>query len=433
MGIEFVAQPPRTRMKNSLSQWLDYIGAIHTSSIDLGLERISVVARELNILSMPGPVITVGGTNGKGSCVTLLEATYQAAGYQVAAYTSPHLHIFNERLRLNGINVADQLWCAAFEQIEQARGATSLSFFEFTTLAAFQIIQQAAPDVVILEVGLGGRLDAVNIIDADVAIVTSIALDHTDWLGDSRELIGLEKAGIFRQSKPAICGDPDAPASLLAHAARCHAKLYCMDQEFQYQCSAKMWEWSSINTTYSNLPVPNIKLQNAATSLMALECLQSLLPVSESRIRQGLLRVALPGRFEVRAGNPIVVFDVAHNPASTAWLAEQLQTHFPLHKVTAVFGMLCDKDIAESVRVIKDRIHDWYVADLNEARGAKAAEIVPEIRVQSTKNCYTFASVAGAIDAALVACKNETQNLVVVFGSFHTVAKAREWLDQLGE
>lgn len=409
-----------------LSAWLDHIAQIHQTRIELGLDRIAVV-RERMALVLPGTILTVGGTNGKGSCVRALECIYLEAGYSVAAYTSPHLISFTERLRLNDAVLADALWCAAFSAVEAARGDVSLSFFEFTTLAAFWLIQQHDVDIVLLEVGLGGRLDAVNIIDPAVALLTSIDLDHQSWLGETRDAIGQEKAGIFRAGRPAVVGDLDPPASVLAQASALGATLYCAGRDFKLTVDPQdpmLWTWESFGVRVERLTSPGIKPQNAATALMAVTTLQSERPVSEAVIRRGLLKARLPGRFEVRDGPPVCILDVAHNPASAAYLAVQLRQAFPGYRFVAVFGMLGDKAMPETVQPMLELIFAWYVADLAVPRGAKAAQLAGIIREKTNKSCYTFSTVSQALTAAQrAACPGEPI-AVVVFGSFHTVGEA---------
>lgn len=406
----------------TLSEWLDYIGAIHVSSIDLGLQRVQQLAPQL-LQPFSCPVITVGGTNGKGSVMRLLQTIYRNAGYRVAAYTSPHLHVFNERLQINGVNADDAQWIAAFEKIEAARQQISLSFFEFTTLAALYISQQQPLDVMLLEVGLGGRLDAVNIIDADVAVVTSIDIDHQDWLGSDRDSIGYEKAGIFRAKRPAICGDSAPPSSLAIAAQKINAQWLCSGEQFFYHENAEQWDWHGPATEYKNLPLPQLKIQNVATSLMAVECLQSRLPVARAVLVDSIATAQLAGRFEIRTEPVTCVFDVAHNPAAAAWLGAQLRQRFPQRRFIAVVGMLADKDIAATIASLDVEVVSWYFADLAVPRGATAAEIVARLRNQ--KNWYTFASVAQAITAAVQTAQANSELIVLVFGSFHTVAEAQ--------
>src|SRR3989338_10167387 len=287
---------------NTLEDWLGYLYTLHNKEIDLGLGRVKEVARRLDLLTSNCPTIIVGGTNGKGSTVKGLEAIYQKANYRVCAFTTPFLMKHNEQVRVCGQLANDSEFCSAFEKINQARGDITLTIFEFNTLAVLLIFKNNSLDVLILEVGLGGRLDAVNIIDADVSIVTSIALDHTDRLGDTREKIAFEKAGIFRSNQPAICGDTDPPNSLVDYANQLNAPLYCQNNHFTYYETGNHWTWQFGTTNYRNLPLTSLYLQNMSTALAAITLLQSILPVDENSIRSGLNDVALIGRCEVIPG-----------------------------------------------------------------------------------------------------------------------------------
>ncbi len=338
---------------STLSEWLTWIGSVHRSDIELGLDRIGEVAMRLGVLSPDSTVITVGGTNGKGSVVAGLEAVYLAAGYRVGAFTSPYLFVHNEEVRVNGAMAEDIQFIAAFEKIESARAHVSLTAFEYHTLAALIIFQEAQLDVMILEVGLGGRLDAVNIIDADVSVVASIGIDHVAWLGHTRELIAIEKAGIFRRGKPAICGDAEPPLTLSAAAQECGALFYQQGQDFSFRETQDQWNWHSDGVDYLHLLKNNLLTQNMSTVLMAVTVLQNKLPVPETPIRQGLASITLPGRIQVVTGPVIEILDVAHNPAAAAVLASRLNAMPCTGKTVAVFSMLDDKDIAGSIAEMK--------------------------------------------------------------------------------
>ncbi|HSP00336.1 MAG TPA: bifunctional tetrahydrofolate synthase/dihydrofolate synthase, partial [Thioalkalivibrio sp.] len=306
---------------DTLEQWLAWQETLHPKAIDLGLERVARVAGRLGLLEPSHAVITVAGTNGKGSTVALLDAIYRAAGYRVCTYTSPHLLRYNERIRIHGALASDEALCRAFDAVDTARGEESLSYFEFGTLAALWLFWEAAPDVAILEVGLGGRLDAVNIIDSDVAVITSIGIDHEAWLGSDREVIGAEKAGVFRAARPAVCGDPRPPASIQRRALDLGAKLYMAGRDFSWQAAAlgQGWQWQGPGAVVlADLPLPAlfgpIQLNNAASALTAVTLLQARLAVSREALARGLQQVRLPGRFQQLRDKPLVILDVAHNP-----------------------------------------------------------------------------------------------------------------------
>ncbi|MDA1107346.1 MAG: bifunctional tetrahydrofolate synthase/dihydrofolate synthase [Proteobacteria bacterium] len=418
----------------TLADWLSWQETKHPRLIDLGLERVSSVLQRMGLAQPPHAVITVTGTNGKGSSVALLEAIYRAAGYRVGAYTSPHLLRYNERVRVLGEEASDVQLCEAFARIDAARGEISLSYFEFGTLAAFDIFQRAQLDVAILEVGLGGRLDAVNILDADVALVTSIGIDHVEWLGPDRESIAREKAGIFRVERPAICGDPDVPQSLRAHARDCAAPLYCLERDFGYSAdySAGTGDWSwwgrydDASARYEHLPFPGLRgafqLRNAAAVLMALQPLLPRLPVSEDAVRQGLLAAKLPGRFQVLPGPVTRIFDVAHNPHGAEVLARTLKEYPCVGRTLAVFSMLADKDIAGVIDRMREVIDQWHVAALPAARAASAEQIVHLLRENAAQ---AVVHEHGSISAAYRAVMEQARpgDRVVVFGSFYTVAE----------
>ena len=411
---------------SSLEQWLEWQESLHPSAIDLGLERPGRVLKALGLESPTHTVITVAGTNGKGSSVAMLESILLAAGYRVGCYTSPHLLHYNERIRLNGEPVADSSICEAFERIDRARGETSLTYFEFGTLAAFDLFARAGLDVALLEVGLGGRLDAVNLLDADVALVTAIDIDHAAWLGEDREAIGREKAGIFRRGRPAVCSDPQPPASLLAHAAELGCELSLPGRDFAYrQEEGDSWSWSGPRR-YSALPLPALRgrfqLQNAAGVLMVLSLLAERLPVSPQHLRQGLLAVALPGRFQRLPGEPALIVDVAHNPQSAAALAENLRQMPVAGETRAVVAMLADKDLARVVRELVPVVDHWYVAGLEVWRGCDAASLAAVVAAESA----AAPAVHEQLPQALAQAQQEAGpgDRIVVFGSFHTVAAA---------
>ncbi|KVC57958.1 bifunctional tetrahydrofolate synthase/dihydrofolate synthase [Burkholderia stagnalis] len=420
----------------TLDAWLSHLERAHPVGIDMGLARIGQVKAALG-LEFACPVITVGGTNGKGSTCAFLETILVRAGYKVGCHTSPHLLEFNERARVNGQTVTDDELLPHFEAVEAARTSlpepVSLTYFEFTTLAILHLFASRGLDAVILEVGLGGRLDAVNIIDTDCAIVTSIDIDHTEYLGDTREQIAFEKAGIFRPGKPAICGDPAAPQTLVDHAEAIGADLWLVGRDFRYEAQpgAERQQWSYLgrDKRYPALAYPALRganqLINASAALAALESLRAVLPVSAQDIRLGLANVELPGRFQVLPGKPAIVLDVAHNPHAAAVLAQNLGNMGFFPYTYAVFGAMHDKDIDGVLQHLKGEIDHWCVTDLPLPRAASAEQLEAALRhvgvedgADSSVTRYTSPA-----DAFRDALKRASENdRIVVFGSFHTVA-----------
>jgi dihydrofolate synthase/folylpolyglutamate synthase len=398
----------------------------HPRNIDLGLERIALVAKQLDI-ALEMPVITVAGTNGKGSCVALLSAILGAQGYRVGAYTSPHLNQYHERIAIGDSYVDDASLCQAFAAVDQARGETSLTYFEFGTLAALLIFQQQAVDVAVLEVGLGGRLDAVNIIDADIAIVSSIAIDHEAWLGNDREVIGREKAGIFRANRPAIIGDLNPPTSLLAYAAQIGALPVSREKEFRLIDAEQAWTWQGLAAngevmTYQNLPYPAVLIDNAATVLQAVQYID--LPVSEWAIRQGLSAVSVAGRCQhIQLGGIEVVLDVAHNPASVQALRDHLDARPVAGRTECLFAVMADKDIAEIIRIIQPCFAHWSLAPLLEnERAAHPEQLQTVLLEQGIRQVTLASSFSESVNNAL--SRLSTGDRLVIFGSFFTVAAA---------
>ena len=420
---------PRT-----LSDWLAYVETLHPKPIAMGLDRVSSVAARLSI-RVACPVITVGGTNGKGSTCAMLEAIYRYAGFRTGLYMSPHLVRFNERVHIAGEEADDAGLVAAFAAVEAARQAapgegdpTPLTYFEFGTLAALRLFSQARLDVLILEVGLGGRLDAVNVVDADVAVVTTVDIDHVDYLGTTREDIGREKAGIFRAGRQAICGDADPPRSLIAHAAAIGAPLWRTGRDYTYAAEGTQWRYQGPGGGRYGLPFPALRgahqLANAATALAAVDALHERLPAAANAVREGLVHVALAGRFQVLPGRPAIVLDVAHNPHAARVLADALfaMGYFP--RTFGVFGMLADKDIDEVVRTLAPRIDAWRIAPLPGPRGASAARIESALLGAGVARdaVRAFGDIGQAFDAARSEA-NETDR-IAAFGSFLTVAAA---------
>ena len=409
---------------HQLEDWLAHLERLHPKTIELGLERVRAVQAQLQLYPTI-PILTVGGTNGKGSTCAFLEASLLAAGYRVGCYTSPHLIHYNERVRIDGRMLDDQALCAGFAAVEAARGEQALTYFEFGTLAAVWAFHQAQLDVMVLEVGLGGRLDAVNVFEPSVAIVTTVDLDHQEYLGDTREKIGFEKAGIFRAQRPAICADADPPASLVQHAESCGAQLLRYGEDFGAQLTAESWTYWGLQGPRPALPFPSMRGQqqiaNAAAAIAAMECLREQLPLTQAQIRSGLLSARLPGRFQVLPGKPTVILDVAHNPQAARILADNLRQQWVSGKTYAVFGMLQDKDIAGVIAAVKDQIDVWCVGDLSGPRGANAAALQALLQ-QSAQNVEIVA--ADIAEAYRFACREAGEDdRICVFGSFHTVAE----------
>ena len=417
---------------SSLKDWLAYLESIHARAIDLGLDRVREVAGRL----APGldcVKIVVAGTNGKGSTCAMLEAMLLAAGYRVGLYTSPHLIDFNERARVNGEVVPDAALVEQFVAVEAARGEISLTYFEFTTLAVLRLFAQAGLDAAVLEVGLGGRLDAVNIVDADCAIVTSVDLDHMDWLGDTREKIGLEKAHVYRPGRPAICSDPRPPQTLLDHAAGIGADLWLFGRDFNYSGDRQQWAYGGRGQRRNALAYPALRganqLLNAAGALAALESLRDRLPVPQQAVRQGLLQAALPGRFQILPGQPAVILDVAHNPHAAAVLAQNLDS-MGFHPYThAIFGMLADKDVDGVVAKLGDRVDNWHCVSLPGPRGLDANDLAARVertirqrRPPDEPQAAVIAHPDAAQALAAVHGQAGENDRIVVFGSFLTVA-----------
>ncbi|SEQ20861.1 dihydrofolate synthase / folylpolyglutamate synthase [Ectothiorhodospira magna] len=415
---------PRHR---TLEDWLAWQEQAHTRPIDLGLDRVAQVADGLQLRPAPMPVVIVGGTNGKGSTVAMLEAIYLAAGYRVGCYTSPHLIHYNERIRINGQPVADESICAAFEAIDQARGEISLSYFEFGTLAALWLFRREPVDVMVLEVGLGGRLDAVNILDADVAVVTAVGIDHQAFLGDDRESIGFEKAGIFRSGRVAVCGDADPPARLLDHAHSIGARLLLAGRDFAPLTGSRTdtWQYRGAGLVLEGLPSPalagSVQYRNAASAITAVVSLRERLPVTQDALGQGLATARLPGRFQLLREAPAVWVDVAHNPQGADSLALNLQGVPCRGRTLAVMGVMADKDVDGILHPLLEIIHGWYVASPAIDRALAASVLADRVAALTRQPVQSHESVDRACRAALAAAGPEDR--VIVFGSFFTVAE----------
>jgi len=468
----------------TLPDWLTYLESLHPKTIALGLERVVQIKQRLN-LQPDFPIITVSGTNGKGSLCAMLESILHAAGYRVGCYTSPHLLYYNERVRINKQQAGDAELCASFAQIEQVRDDTPLTYFEFGTLAAMQCFISHRVDVAILEVGLGGRLDAVNVFDSDCAVVTSVDIDHTYYLGDTREQIAFEKAGIFRKDKVAICADSDVPLALRNHAQQVGAELWCIGQEFGFQLPSpaggggsegegsgdvaytiavsqtlslalkeqlairlggqetpaeslvisrerergqnqQQWNYRSQVGARNALPFPALRgafqLHNASAALAALDALKEKLPVSMEAVRRGLVEVRLAGRFQLVPGRPTLILDVAHNPHAARSLAQNLASLPPCPQTYAVFAMLKDKDMAGVAAALDAQIDTWLVAGIAAPRGATVGELAQVLRDSGVRGeLLTFHDVGAALRYAYNAASENDR--IAAFGSFYTVAE----------
>lgn len=433
-----IATPPSHG--STLETWLTYLEALHPSVIDMGLDRVKIVAARLD-LDCDAIKYVIGGTNGKGSTCAMLESILLASGYRVGMYTSPHMIHFNERARINGEIVADEVFIEHFEAVETSRESVSLTYFEFTTLAILRLFAQSKLDAMVLEVGLGGRLDAVNIVDADCSIISSVDIDHTDWLGDTREQIGLEKAHIFRPNRPAICSDPIPPESLVAYANKIGADLWLFGRDFNYSGDRQQWAFAGRHQRRNALAYPALRganqLLNASAALAALESTRDKLSIPQQAVRQGLLNASLPGRFQILPGQPTIILDVAHNPHAAAVLEKNLG-NMGFHPYTyAVFGMLSDKDVESVVRHMAKRIDRWFCASLPGARGLSGAELANRVNqilmespdVDRTDSAVTdYESVKAALGAATELSNPDDR--IIVFGSFLTVAGALESLNR---
>ena len=415
----------QNNMPNNLAGWLTYLESLHPKTIALGLERLAQVRQHLN-LQPDFPIITVGGTNGKGSVCAILESILHAAGYRVGCYTSPHLLHYNERVRIGKHQASDAELCAAFEKIEQAREEISLTYFEFGTLAAVQCFIEHKVDVAILEVGLGGRLDAVNVFDNDCAVIASVDIDHTDYLGETREAIAYEKAGIMRSGKVAICADADVPQAIRAQAQQIGAELWCIGGEFGFTPHQGQWDYCGKVGSRNALPYPALRgayqLGNASAALAALDVLKDRLPVSMEAVRRGLTEVNLAGRFQFVPGKPALILDVAHNPHAARSLAQNLAGLPSCPHTYAIFAMLKDKDMAGVAAALGSSIDTWLVAGITAPRGATAGELAQALKRGGVHGeILTFDNIAEAVSYAYNAAGENDR--IIAFGSFHTVAE----------
>ncbi|MCP4320522.1 MAG: bifunctional tetrahydrofolate synthase/dihydrofolate synthase [Psychromonas sp.] len=408
--------------KNNLNEWLSYLEQLHPTEIELGLARIGKVATDMNVTHFDAKVITVAGTNGKGTTCAFLEEILLQAGYKVGVYSSPHIQRYTERLRINKQEMAEQLHCDAFREIEAIRGETSLSYFEYVTLGCLHILKQQQCDFILLEVGLGGRLDATNVVESDVSVVTTIGIDHIDWLGDDREKIGFEKAGVFRANKPVICGELDPPQSLQKHAQSINANIRYAGKDFTTVNQPNSWSWSA-NRTISNLPKTLMPQQNASTALAVIEALE--LNLSEELLIDAIGRAQLAGRLQkVNSDTKIDTYlDVAHNPQSATYLASQLkELRKQGGKVFAIVGMLEDKDLTGTFSVINQQIDQYNLIALNCYRGASQQTLLSHYQASKdqTADVHCFDNINGAYQNVLSqACETD---IIIVFGSFYTVS-----------
>ena len=421
-------------MPDTLDGWLVHCERLHPKTIDMTLERVAAVRDRLG-LRFDVPVVSVAGTNGKGSSCAMLEAIARAAGYRVGLYSKPHLVHFEERCRINGERVSADLLLPHFAAVEAARGDTTLTWFEVTTLAIMRALSRVSQvshgsqgplDLVILEVGMGGRLDAVNTVDADCALITCIALDHMEFLGHDREAIAGEKAGIMRAGKPVVVSDPEPPAALQARAAALGADLRLLGRDFNFSGDKQQWAWRGRNQRFNGLAYPALRganqMLNAAGVLAVFEALRDRLPINAQAVRTGLAMVELPGRFQTVPGQPMLVLDVAHNPQSVAALANNLDQMGYFPQTHAVFGAMRDKDLTGLLAHIAPLVEHWHLTDLPLPRAASAAELAPAVRAASgSKTITTTLHATPEAALAAAAAGADPADRIVVFGSFYTV------------
>jgi dihydrofolate synthase / folylpolyglutamate synthase len=419
----------------SLADWLAYLEQLHPTAIDMGLDRVRAVAARMG-MTRPAPlVVTVTGTNGKGSTCAFIASLLNAQGLKIGSYSSPHLLRYNERVLLSGREASDAELCEAFAVVEAARGEISLTYFEMGTLAAFWLFERAGLDAVVLEVGLGGRLDAVNIVDADLAVITNIGLDHADWLGNSRESVAYEKAGILREGKPALCGDLDPPQPLLDHANSLSAPLLLRGRDFDLAMGAGDWHWRGVDAAGAplelhGLPLLTLPMENAALALQAYAMLG--LPWDPARLARALLQARVVGRLDSRQvvwnGRRIaLLLDVGHNPHAAAFLAQRLEQRPVAGTRLAVFGLLADKDLSGVLDALVPSISDWAVAPLPTPRTQSATQLAQAL-LERGASVSEYATIEQALDAQCA--RAESVDEILVFGSFYCVAAALEWLEQ---
>lgn len=424
--------PGELNASSPLRDWLSHLEHLHPETIELGLERVRSVWQVMGAPRIAMQVVTIAGTNGKGSCIAMLETMLHAAGYRVGSYTSPHLLRFNERVRVNAVDAEDTAITAALQVVEQARGEISLTYFEFSTLAALYLFAHSDLEVALLEVGLGGRLDAVNIIDADIALITPIDIDHTDWLGHEREEIAREKAGIIRAGHTVVCADPQPPSAILAVADELEAPLLVPGRDFGYRVDNDgRWSWwlhdERGDWQLGELPAPALlgEFQYAnAAAVLAVLCRLSAGPLTLAAIHHGLREVRLPGRYQQIASQPVILVDVAHNPHSARALAAQLARTAGAGRTLAVFGVMADKDIAAIIAPLVAQVAAWYVASPAVLRAAGVGDLVELLREAGAGELHAAQNVAGALAMARQAAA--AADRIIVFGSFYTVAEAMQ-------
>ncbi len=416
-------------MGRSIDQWVDYIQTLHHREIDLSLERVREVFLRMYPDGVPYKVISISGTNGKGSTAELLSSIYSRGGYRVGKFTSPHLVRFNERFSLNGEPIDDQRLFTAFERVERSRQDVPITFFEYGTLLAIDVFATSKVDLAVMEVGLGGRLDSVNILDADVSAVTSVSLDHTSWLGDTVELIAYEKVGIARKASPLVLGLPDPPENMLKYARDLGADVSLIGKNFNYQHQnqSNTWTWNGDGTSLRGLPLPfgqtGVQLSNCSVALEILNHLSRQLPLAEADIGRGIASASVLGRCQVFQSKPYIVFDVSHNETSVARLSQFISTTYraqsPNGRILAVCGMLKDKEVQQSLAQISDLIDGWFTASIHNERGALAAEIAAVVSSLSDVQIHQYDCVKTAYSVAFDSLT--TDDCLVVFGSFHIV------------
>lgn len=419
--------------ERSLADWLSYLEQLHPSAIDMGLERSRIVLQRLGLARIAPRVITVTGTNGKGSTCAFIASLLQGQGLKVGVYSSPHLLRYNERVQIAGVEASDAQLCEAFAVVEAARGDTSLTYFEMGTLAAFWLFQQAGLDALVLEVGLGGRLDAVNLLDADIAVVTSIGIDHADWLGDSRESVAFEKAGILRAAKPALCGDIDPPQPLLDQVALLDAPFFLRGRDYDLSVGEQGWSWYGLNDhgevlRLNQLPLLDLPMENAALALQVYAVMQ--LPWQPEAISKALLQTRVTGRLDRRMFNwqgksLTLLLDVGHNPHAADYLAQRLASRALPGKRLAVFGLLADKDLSGVVGPLLSEVDNWAVAPLPTSRSREVAELQAHLQ-HCGAQVVAYASVQAALEAQCEQAADGDE--VLLFGSFYCVAEALDWL-----
>jgi dihydrofolate synthase/folylpolyglutamate synthase len=411
--------------ERSLSEWVDYIQTLHYREIELSLERVREVYLRLYPESISYPVITIAGTNGKGSTAEMLASVLRSANYRVGKFTSPHLVDFKERYNIDGKDVDDNALLASFKKIEAARASIPITFFEFGTLLAIDLFAVAEVDVAIMEVGLGGRLDAINILDADVSVITSIAIDHTAWLGDTIEKIAREKVGVARAAKPCVVGITNPPVAIQSHCADIGAPMLNLGAQFSYrhEPQSDVWDWVAGGASFAALPLPfgqaGVQLSNASCALMALMQLKACLPVTVSDVRQGLHNAQLLARCQVLQSEPTVILDVAHNESSAMRLNEFVQDLNCQGRVLAVVGMLQDKEIGVSLRLLASTVDEWHFATIHAERGAKAGFVAAQLAAQSGLESLNVSNTYNHVESAFNAAFNALKSDDLFFGSFY--------------